>query len=85
MGRAKNQEANALASECLKEITVGAIKLQEPKLQGRECFLETGEPLPHSTKGERRWLARKAMRYQLIGRVCVAIFAKGCAFLVQDV
>ena len=52
---------------------MGAVKLQEPKLQGREslqdvlCFLETGEPPPHSTRGERRWLARKAVRYQLIG------------------
>ena len=73
VGRAKNQEADALASECLQEVTVGAVKLQEPKLQGREslqdvlCFLETREPPPHSTRGERRWLARKAVRYQLIG------------------
>ena len=34
VGRAKNQEADALASECLKEVTVGAVKLQESKLQG---------------------------------------------------
>ena len=71
--RAKNEEANALASECLQEVIVGAVKLQEPKLQGREslhdvlCFLETREPLPHSTRGERSWLARKAVRYKLIG------------------
>ena len=69
MGRANNQEADALASESLKEVTVGAFKLQEPKLQGKEglhdvlCFLETGEPPPHLTNGERRWLARKAARY----------------------
>jgi len=69
VGRAKNQEANALASECFKEVTVGAIKLQEPKLQGKEslqdvlCFLEIGEPPPYSTKGERRWLVRKKLRY----------------------
>ena len=68
-GGLKNQEADALASECLKEVTMGAIKIQEPKLQGREslqdvlCFLETREPPPHSTKGKRRWLARKAVRY----------------------
>ena len=80
MGRAKNQEADALASECLKEVTVGAVKLQEPKLQGKEslqdvlCFLETGEPPPRSTKGERRWLARKAVRYQLINK---DLFCKG--------
>ena len=73
MGRAKNQEVDALANECLREVIVGAIKLPEPKLQGREslqdglCFLEIGEPPPHSTKGERRWLARKSMRHQLIG------------------
>ena len=69
VGRANNQEADALASESLKEVTVGAVKLQEPKLQGKESlhdvlrFLEIGEPPPHLTKGERRWLARKAVRY----------------------
>ena len=72
MERAKNQEADALASECFKEITVGAIKLREPKMQGREslhdvlCFLETGEPPPHTIKGERRWLATKADRFRFI-------------------
>ena len=72
VGRAKNQDADALASECLKEATVGAIKLQEPKLQGKESlqdvisFLETGEPPPSLTKGERGWLARKVVRYRLI-------------------
>ena len=50
VGRAKNQDADALASDCLKEATIGAVKLQEPKLQGKESlqdvisFLETGEP-----------------------------------------
>ena len=50
VGRAKNQDADALASECLKEATIGAVKLQEPKLQGKESlqdvlsFLESGEP-----------------------------------------
>ena len=58
VGRASNQEADALASESLKEVIVGAVKLQEPKMQGKEslqdvlCFLETGEPPPHLTKGE---------------------------------
>lgn len=72
MGRASNQEADALASECLKEVTIGAVKLQEPKLQGKESledvvsFLKIGEPPPHLTKGERSWMARKAIRYQLI-------------------
>ena len=70
--RAKNQVADALASECLKEAMVGAIKLQRPKLQGKESlqdvlsFLQAGEPPPSLTKGERRWLARKAVRYRLI-------------------
>ena len=56
LGRAKNQVADALASECLKEAIVNAIKLQEPKLQGKESlqnmlsFLETGEPPPGLTK-----------------------------------
>ena len=69
VGRARNQDANALASECLREVTIGAVKLQEPRMQGREslqdiwCFLETGEPPPDLNKGERRWLARKAVRY----------------------
>ena len=69
MGRARNQDADALANECLKEVIVGAIKLQEPRMQGKEslqnvsCFLETGKTPPHLTKGERRWLARKPIRY----------------------
>ena len=72
VGRASNQDADALANQSLKEFTVGAVKLQEPRLQGKEslgdvvCFLETGEPPPHLTKGERRWLARKEVRYRLI-------------------
>ena len=69
MGRARNQDADALANECLREVIVGVVKLQEPKMQGREslqdvwCFLETEEPLPNLNKGERRWLARKVVRY----------------------
>ena len=57
VGREKNQEADALASE--KEATIGAVRLQEPKLQGKESlqdvisFLETGEPPPGLTKGEK--------------------------------
>ena len=72
VGRAKISEADALASECLKVVMVGAIRLQEPKVEGREsledvvCFLETREAPPHLTKGERRWLAQKALRYKLI-------------------
>ena len=69
VGRAKNQDADALTSECLKEATIGTVKLQEPKIQGKESlqdvisFLETGEPPPGLTKGERGWLARKVIRY----------------------
>ena len=72
VGRAKNQDADALARECLKEAIIGVVKLQEPKLQGKESlqdvisFLETGEPPLGLTKGERRWLARKTVRYRLI-------------------
>ena len=74
VGSTRNQDADALASECLKEVTVGVVKLQEPKMQGREslqdvwCFLEIGEPLPNLNKGERRWLAREAVRYQLVNK-----------------
>ena len=80
MGRAKNQEADALASECLREVTIGSIKLQEPKHQGRVslqdviCFMETGQPPPHLTKGEKRWLSRKTVRYRLINE---DLFCKG--------
>ena len=69
MGRARNEDADTLASECLKEVTIGAVKLQEPKVQGRQSlqdvwgFLETREPLLGLNKGERTWLARKAIRY----------------------
>ena len=69
VGKVKNQDADALASECLKEATIGAVKLQESKLQGKESlqdvinFLETGEPPPGLTKGERGWLVRKEVRY----------------------
>ena len=41
-------------------------------MQGREslqdiwCLLEIGEPPPGLNKGKRRWLARKAVRYQII-------------------
>ena len=67
VGRAKNQEAHALASECLKEAMIGAIKLQEPKLQGKESlqdlisFLEIGEPHPLVLQREKEdgWQERR--------------------------
>lgn len=34
VGRVSNQEADALASECLKEVMMEAVKFQEPKMQG---------------------------------------------------
>ena len=49
-------------------------------MQGREslqdvwCFLEMGEPLPDLNNKERRWLARKAIRYQIIN---VDLFCQG--------
>ena len=72
IARGKNQLADDLANEALKDLMVGAIKLQETKLQGKESsndvitFLEIGEAPSHLNKGEKRWLARKAVKYQLI-------------------
>lgn len=72
VGKENNFVADALASECLKEAIIGAIRLEEPNLRGKYLlqdvisFLETREPPPHLTKGERHWLARKAIRYRLI-------------------
>ncbi|MCO5602096.1 hypothetical protein L7F22_056224 [Adiantum nelumboides] len=60
--RQDNQEADALASEKLQDVTIGAIALQQPQFQGSDCmpdilhFLETGECLEGLSKGERQWL-----------------------------
>ncbi|MCO5603592.1 hypothetical protein L7F22_057743 [Adiantum nelumboides] len=60
--RKGNQEADALASEQLQEVIVGAIKLQNPLFQGSDCmhdivnFLETGECPQDMSKGQRQWL-----------------------------
>ncbi|MCO5548570.1 hypothetical protein L7F22_002030 [Adiantum nelumboides] len=46
--RKDNQEADALASEKLQDVTIGAVALQQPQFQGSDCmsdilhFLETG-------------------------------------------
>ncbi|MCO5559521.1 hypothetical protein L7F22_013122 [Adiantum nelumboides] len=46
--RKDNQEADALASEKLQDVTIGAVALQQPQFQGTDCmsdilhFLETG-------------------------------------------
>ncbi|MCO5603591.1 hypothetical protein L7F22_057742 [Adiantum nelumboides] len=56
--RKGNQEADALASEQLQEVIVGAIKLQNPLFQGSDCmhdivnFLETGECPQDMSKGQ---------------------------------
>ena len=69
IARGKNQLADNLANDAFKDLMVGAIKLKEPRLQGKESlndvisFLETGEAPSHLNKGERRWLARKAVKY----------------------
>lgn len=70
--RERNKEADALASDCLSNLMVGAASLQEPKFLGSEslhdiwCFLERGEFSSSLTREQRRWLARKDMRYRII-------------------
>ncbi|MCO5572790.1 hypothetical protein L7F22_026549 [Adiantum nelumboides] len=70
--RKDNQEADALASEKLQDVTIGAVALQQPQFQGSDCmpdilhFLETGECLEGLSKGERQWLVRKATKFRLI-------------------
>ncbi|MCO5570537.1 hypothetical protein L7F22_024260 [Adiantum nelumboides] len=60
--RKGNQEADALASEQLQEVIVGAVKLQKPLFQGSDCmhdivnFLETGKFPQDMSKGQRQWL-----------------------------
>lgn len=50
---------------------MGAIKIKEPLYEGQKhleeivMFLEREGPA-HMTKEQRRWLARKAVRYRLI-------------------
>ncbi|MCO5586803.1 hypothetical protein L7F22_040745 [Adiantum nelumboides] len=36
--RKDNQEANALASEKLQDVTIGAVALQQPQFQGSDCM-----------------------------------------------
>ncbi|MCO5562091.1 hypothetical protein L7F22_015717 [Adiantum nelumboides] len=70
--RKDNQEADALASEKLQDVTIGAVALQQPQFQGSDCmldilhFLETDECLEELSKGERQWLERKATKFRLI-------------------
>ncbi|MCO5607235.1 hypothetical protein L7F22_061428 [Adiantum nelumboides] len=70
--RKNNQEADALESEQLQDVTIGAIALQQPQFQGSDCmpeilhFFEIGECLEGLSKGERQWLVRKATKFRLI-------------------
>ncbi|MCO5604271.1 hypothetical protein L7F22_058436 [Adiantum nelumboides] len=60
--RKDNQEADALASEQLQDVIIGAVALQQPQFQGSDCmpdilhFLETGECPEGLSKGEIQWL-----------------------------
>ena len=70
--RGKNHLADSLANEGMKEVIVGALKLQPPQMRGKEdlqdilLFLDTSQAPKHLTKGEREWLARKAIQYRRI-------------------
>ncbi|MCO5561833.1 hypothetical protein L7F22_015457 [Adiantum nelumboides] len=86
--RKGNQEADALASERLQEVIVGAIKLQNPLFQGSDCmhdivnFLETGECPQDMSKGQRQWLVRKATKYRLINE---HLYCKGRDLVMRRV
>ncbi|MCO5600553.1 hypothetical protein L7F22_054667 [Adiantum nelumboides] len=86
--RKGNQEADALASEQLQEVIVGAIKLQNPLFHGSDCmhdivnFLETGECPQDMSKGQRQWLFRKATKYRLINE---HLYYKGKDLVMQRV
>ncbi|MCO5598370.1 hypothetical protein L7F22_052465 [Adiantum nelumboides] len=86
--RKGNQEADALASEQLQEVIVGAIKLQNPLFQGSDCmhdivnFLETGECPQDMSKGQRQWLVRKATKYRLINE---HLYCKGKDLVMRRV
>ncbi|MCO5564086.1 hypothetical protein L7F22_017742 [Adiantum nelumboides] len=70
--RKENEEANALASEQIHEVTMGAIQLQKPLFQGNNCMhdivnlLEIGECPQDMSKGQQQWLVCKATKYRLI-------------------
>ncbi|MCO5560545.1 hypothetical protein L7F22_014160 [Adiantum nelumboides] len=86
--RKGNQEADALASEQLQEVIVGAIKLQNPLFQGSDCmhdivnFLETGECPQDMSKGQRQWLVRKATKNRLINE---HLYCKGQDLVLRKV
>ncbi|MCO5599661.1 hypothetical protein L7F22_053766 [Adiantum nelumboides] len=83
-----NQEADALASEQLQEVIVGAIKLQNPLFQGSDCmhdivnFLEIGECPQDMSKGQRQWLVHKATKYRLINE---HLYCKGKDLVMRRV
>ena len=70
--RGKIHLGDSLANEGMKEVIVGALKLQPPQMQGKEdlqdilIFLDIGQVPKHLTKGEREWLVRKAIQYRHI-------------------
>ncbi|MCO5580259.1 hypothetical protein L7F22_034125 [Adiantum nelumboides] len=57
-----NQETDALASQQLQDVRIGAIALQQLQFQGNDCmpnilyFLETSECPEGLSKGKRQWL-----------------------------
>lgn len=72
IAQSNNKEADSLANDQLKTLEVVAVKLQEPRFQGQDemqditQFLMMGECPEHLSKEQKRWLVRKATRYQLI-------------------
>ena len=72
VARIHNKEADLLANEQL-EVHIGAIKFQEPKLQGQEMledilfFLHSGECPKNMERVQRHRLVKKSLSYQLIG------------------
>ncbi|MCO5575498.1 hypothetical protein L7F22_029299 [Adiantum nelumboides] len=83
-----NQEADALASEQLQEVIVGAIKLQNPLFQGSDCmheivnFLEAGKCAQDMSKDQRQWLIRKATKYRIINE---HLYCKGKDLVLRRV
>ena len=70
--RNENEEADKIAEKSLEVAFVGMTSLQEAKFEGCESleevlqFIETGEFLPHVPRNQRRWLARKAIKYNVV-------------------
>ncbi|MCO5582409.1 hypothetical protein L7F22_036303 [Adiantum nelumboides] len=86
--RKGNQEADALASEQLQEVIVGAINFQNLLFQGSDCmhdivnFLEIGECPQDMSKGQRQWLVCKVTKYRLINE---HLYCKGKDLVMRRV